>query len=172
MKLTFHGMFRVSIYSFLLAIGSVTAIAQQKPCATASKFGPDDQIGNVNYITPEKTLSATKLVTKGKAYRLGIETEKKPPAYGTPTFPINPLPPGQTSGGTPRAPPNTPSRLPPRKSRRKPGALGARSAWSPLGLVWSFAAAGARGAKGSLGMAGPGVPVPLVFTFPGVGVER
>src|SRR5262245_62041476 len=55
---------------------SVCAQAQQKLCVTASKFGPDDQIGNVNYITPAKTLAATKLVTKGKAYRLGIETNK------------------------------------------------------------------------------------------------
>src|SRR6185503_6070361 len=50
--------------------------AQQKPCVTASKFGPNDQVGNVNYITPAKTLAATKLVTKGKSYRLGIETNK------------------------------------------------------------------------------------------------
>jgi hypothetical protein len=53
--------------------------AQQSPCVTASKFGSDDQIGNVRYITPEKTLAAAKLVTKGKAYRLGIETNKDTP---------------------------------------------------------------------------------------------
>jgi len=58
---------------------ALVAFAQQKPCATASKFGLDDQIGNVNYITPEKTLAAVKLVTKGKAYRLGIETNKNTP---------------------------------------------------------------------------------------------
>jgi len=50
-----------------LILLSITAYAQDKPCPTASKFGPDDQIGNVNYITPAKTLAATKLVTTGKA---------------------------------------------------------------------------------------------------------
>ena len=55
-------------------ICTATASAQQKPCLTASKFGPEDQIGNVNYITPVKTLAATKLVTTGKTYRLAIET--------------------------------------------------------------------------------------------------
>ena len=45
----------------------VGAQAQQKPCLTASKFGPDDQIGNLNYVTPAKTLAASKLVTRGKA---------------------------------------------------------------------------------------------------------
>jgi kynurenine formamidase len=75
-------------------------LAQQKPCATASKFGPDDQIGNVNYITPAKTLAAAKLVTKGKAYRLGVETNKDTPAYGTRTFAVTVLQPGQTAGTT------------------------------------------------------------------------
>jgi kynurenine formamidase len=86
------------IYAFVFFI-AIPAFGQQKPCATASKFGPDDQIGNVNYITPEKTLAATKLVTKGKAYRLGIETNKDTPAYGTRTFGIIVVQPGQTGGG-------------------------------------------------------------------------
>ena len=76
------------------------AFAQPKPCATASKFGPDDQIGNVNYITPEKTLAAVKLVTKGKAYRLGIETNKNTPAYGTRAFSITVLQPNQAGGAS------------------------------------------------------------------------
>ncbi len=76
------------------------AQAQQKPCLTASKFGPNDQIGNVNYITPAKTLAATKLVTTGKSYRLGIETNKDTPAYGTRTFAITVLQPGQVGGAT------------------------------------------------------------------------
>jgi len=79
---------------------SVTIFAQQKPCPTASKFGPDDQIGNVNYITPAKTLAASKLVTKGRAYRLGVETNKDTPAYGTRTFGIIVLQPGQSGGAT------------------------------------------------------------------------
>lgn len=72
--------------------------AQHKPCSTASKFGPDDQIGNLNYVTPAKTLAASKLVTRGRAYRLGIETNKDTPAYGTRTFAITVLQPGQAGG--------------------------------------------------------------------------
>ena len=79
---------------------AVCAFAQPKPCATASKFGPDDQIGNVNYITPEKTLAAVKLVTKGKSYRLGIETNKDTPAYGTRKFSITVLQPNQAGGAS------------------------------------------------------------------------
>ena len=79
--------------------GIVSASAQA-PCPTASKFGPADQLGNVNFITPAKTLAATKLVTTGKAYRLGIETNKDTPAYGTRKFSITVLQPDQAGGAS------------------------------------------------------------------------
>ena len=73
-------------------------VRAQGPCLTASKFGPTDQIGNVNNITPEKTLAASKLVTKGKAYRLGIETNKDTPAYPPRTWAVTIVQPGQNAG--------------------------------------------------------------------------
>src|ERR1051326_8375793 len=79
---------------------TASAAAQQKPCLTASKFGPDDQIGNVNYITPAKTLEATKLVTTGKTYRLAIETNKDTPAYPPRTFAVTITQPTQVAGGS------------------------------------------------------------------------
>jgi len=84
----------------LIVLLAISVLAQQKPCQTASKFGPDDQIGNVNYITPAKTLAASKLVTKGRTYRLGVETNKDTPAYGTRTFNIIVLQPAQAGGAT------------------------------------------------------------------------
>ena len=91
---------RLAAVSAMLAIFMIVGYAQQKPCLTASKFGPNDQIGNLNYVTPEKTLAASKLITKGKAYRLGIETNKDTPAYGTRTFSITVLQPGQAGGAS------------------------------------------------------------------------
>jgi kynurenine formamidase len=91
----------------LLAAGAVVsalfvgpATAQPQPCLTASKFGSTDQVGNLNYVTPAKTLAAAKLVTRGKAYRLGIETNKNTPAYPPRTFAITIVQPGQAGGGT------------------------------------------------------------------------
>jgi len=84
----------------VLVVFTFSASAQQKPCLTASKFGPDDQIGNVNLITPAKTLAATKLVTKGKSYRLGIETNKDTPAYPPRTFAVTIVQPTQVGGGS------------------------------------------------------------------------
>jgi kynurenine formamidase len=87
----------VFVVTFVL---NVCTYAQDKPCPTASKFGPDDQTGNVNYITPAKTLAATRLVTKGKAYRLAIETNKDTPAYPPRTFAVTIVQPTQVGGGT------------------------------------------------------------------------
>ena len=84
----------------LIALVAVVTAAQQGPCATASKFGPDDQIGNMNNVTPAKTLAATKLVTTGKSYRLAIETNKDTPAYPPRTFAITIVQPTQTGGAT------------------------------------------------------------------------
>ena len=83
-----------------VVVFTVGAEARQKPCLTASKFGPDDQIGNLNYVTPAKTLAASKLVTRGKAYRLGIETNKDTPAYPPRTFAITIVQPLQAAGAT------------------------------------------------------------------------
>jgi hypothetical protein len=73
----------LSVACALVVVFAVSSHAQKKPCLTASKFGPGDQIGNLNYVTSAKTLAAAKLVTRGKAYRLGIETNKDTPAYGS-----------------------------------------------------------------------------------------
>src|SRR5262245_45754635 len=81
------------------ALFAGAAQAQQQTCFP-SKHGPNDQIGNVNYITPEKTLAAAKLVTKGKSYCLGIETNKNTPAFPPRTFSVIILQPGQNHGGS------------------------------------------------------------------------
>jgi hypothetical protein len=36
------------------------------------KWGPDDEIGTLNYVGPEQLIEAAKLVKKGKAISLGL----------------------------------------------------------------------------------------------------
>lgn len=81
-------------------LATLPAAAGSSPCPTASRFGPADQVGNLNLVTPAKTLAATRLVTTGKTYRLGIETSSRTPAYPPRTFAIAILQPGQAGGGT------------------------------------------------------------------------
>jgi kynurenine formamidase len=81
------------------ALASGAALAQQQTCFP-SKFGPKDEIGNANHVTPEKTLQAVKTVTRGKSYRLGIETNKDTPAFPPRSWSISIVQPGQQAGGT------------------------------------------------------------------------
>ena len=96
-------MHKLMALGFAALIAAGTATAETRRCETASKFGPDDQIGNLNLVTAEKTLAASRLVTRGKAYRLGIETNKDTPAYPPRRFGILVVQPGQT-GDTPLGP--------------------------------------------------------------------
>jgi kynurenine formamidase len=46
------------------------------------KWGPDDELGVLNYITPEDVVNAAKLVRKGKVFRLGLELDENGPQRG------------------------------------------------------------------------------------------
>ena len=47
------------------------------------KWGPEDQIGTLNYITPEVVLHAVSLVKKGKVFNLALPLEDRVPSGGT-----------------------------------------------------------------------------------------
>jgi kynurenine formamidase len=48
---------------------------------TESPYGPEDEIGAANKLSPELALKAAGLVTEGKVYSLGITLDKNTPAY-------------------------------------------------------------------------------------------
>ena len=60
-----------------------------------SKWGPNDEIGSANYMTPALALQASKLVTTGKVYSLGITVSTTTPAYPPRTCSIYIVQPGQ-----------------------------------------------------------------------------
>ena len=65
----------------VLTIPSAFADNGDKPGWAPSKFGAADRLGSMNYLTPEKTAAAAKLVTTGKTYALGMVTGRATPAY-------------------------------------------------------------------------------------------
>ncbi len=73
------------VYMFVLVlfVFGVTphVSAENKYMPQPSKWGPDDEIGNCNYLTPEKTLEAVSLIQTGKVYDMGNEYYKGFPAY-------------------------------------------------------------------------------------------
>jgi kynurenine formamidase len=64
-----------------------------------SKYGPNDEIGAANLLTPDLALAAAKLVKTGKVYRLGVETNSKTPAFGPRSWALAINQPGQVGGG-------------------------------------------------------------------------
>ena len=46
------------------------------------KWGPDDEVGALNYITPESIIEAARLVKKGKVFALGIPFGPEGPQTG------------------------------------------------------------------------------------------
>jgi kynurenine formamidase len=62
-----------------------------------SKWGAEDEIGAANLITPESVLAASKLVTTGKTYNLGIIVDSKTPAFPPRSMSVTILQPNQVS---------------------------------------------------------------------------
>lgn len=67
---------------------------------TKSKWGPEDEIGAANLITPESVVEAAKLVKTGKTYPLGIVVDSSTPAFAPRSLSVTVLQPNQiaTSG--------------------------------------------------------------------------
>ncbi len=84
--------------ALLVSLNSSLAYAQALETCYKSKWGATDQIGALNNITEENRLAAVKLVKRGKAIRMGIETNAKTPAFPPRTFSVTILTPGQEDG--------------------------------------------------------------------------
>lgn len=63
-----------------------------------SKWGPDDQIGSANLVTPERTLEAAKLIKQGKSMPLGIVISSETPAFAPRSLSLQVVQPNQQGG--------------------------------------------------------------------------
>lgn len=85
----------------------VPQLAAAQPAATPaeapwhpSRYGPDDQIGAMNLLTPEKVLEAVRLVQRGQVYRLGVPVGRETPAFPPRGLAVTVLMPDQFEGAT------------------------------------------------------------------------
>ena len=46
-------------------------------CSNAGRWGPDDELGTLNYITPEKRIASAALVKKGEVVSVGRDLSTK-----------------------------------------------------------------------------------------------
>jgi kynurenine formamidase len=80
------------------ALAATPALAQDD--WTESPYGPEDEIGAANLLTPERVLEAASLVTEGVTYPLGIVVDSATPAFPPRSLSVTVLQPGQVQGGS------------------------------------------------------------------------
>ena len=73
------------VLGFLLA-GPVTAQTPAGPVWWPSEWGPEDERGAANLITPERVLEAVSLIEQGQIYELGRRYETGMPLFGNRHF--------------------------------------------------------------------------------------
>lgn len=73
--------------------------AQCKP----SKWGADDEVGNVNLINPATVLQASQLIKTGRTYSLGITIDASTPAFAPRGLSLQVVQPGQQESARPNA---------------------------------------------------------------------
>jgi kynurenine formamidase len=70
----------------IVAAGAASAALGQAADPPQSQWGPADQRGAANRITPQKVLEAKSLMTRGTVYQLGQVYESSMPLFGTRHF--------------------------------------------------------------------------------------
>ena len=93
---TKSAMRRLALASAIGLFASGAALAQNDWCR--SKWGPNDEIGAANLLTPALAAEAAKLVKTGKTYALGFETNSSTPAFAPRTWSVTIVQPGQVGG--------------------------------------------------------------------------
>lgn len=83
--------FRATPAQAQTAAGAAAASGPVRP----SRHGPNDTIGNMNLVTPQKAQDAAKLVTTGRSYPLGIVVDRSTPAFPPRSVGVTILMPGQ-----------------------------------------------------------------------------
>ena len=73
-------------FSLLLGPTAATAFDLDQYIPKTSKWGPEDEIGNCNYLTPQKVLEAASIIKEGKVIDLGQVYYEGLPAYPPRTY--------------------------------------------------------------------------------------
>ena len=89
---------RILTIAAVMAVGLVPFAASAASDCTPSKWGPNDEIGAANYVTPTQVLAATKLVKLGQSHPLGIVIDSSTPAFPPRTVALQVVQPGQHNG--------------------------------------------------------------------------
>ena len=94
-----------AIFSSALALCCcTTALAQdEETSCKPSRWGPDDELGNINLIDEKSVQRAVKLVRTGRTYSLGITIDATTPAFAPRSLSLQIVQPGQQESARPNA---------------------------------------------------------------------
>ena len=56
--------------------------ATAEKCSNWGRWGPDDEIGTLNHVTPEDIVAAAQLIRKGKVFSLALNFDNEGPQRG------------------------------------------------------------------------------------------
>ena len=88
----------IIVVCLITTLSTASVLANDQPSCTPSKWGPNDEIGAANLVTPERTLQALKLVKQGISYPLGIVVSSTTPSYAPRSLSLQVVSPGQHGG--------------------------------------------------------------------------
>lgn len=91
-------MKRASALLAAAAAMTLAATGAQAQDCKHSKWGPKDEIGNANLITPKSVMAAMKLVKQGRTHPLGIIIDSSTPAFPPRTLALEVVQPNQQGG--------------------------------------------------------------------------
>ncbi|MDZ7669641.1 MAG: hypothetical protein U5Q16_09580 [Gammaproteobacteria bacterium] len=77
-------------------LGVNAAVAAEE--CTPSKWGPEDEIGSANLVTPERVRAAAALVRQGRSQPLGIVIDSSTPAFAPRGLSLQVVQPNQQGG--------------------------------------------------------------------------
>ena len=83
---------------YFCVLSSLPTFADDEVACEPSKWGEDDQIGNLNLLNPESVLKAASLVKTGKVYSLGITIDSNTPAFPPRRLSLQVVQPNQQDG--------------------------------------------------------------------------
>jgi kynurenine formamidase len=65
-----------------ITVGKAAIAEAHKKLSNWGRWGADDQLGTLNYVTPEDIVAASRLVRRGKVFALGIPLDRNGPQNG------------------------------------------------------------------------------------------
>ena len=83
---------------FVCIFVSTSMLGEEHDVCAHSKWGEEDQIGNLNLITTKSILNAVGLVKEGKSYSLGITIDSTTPAFPPRSLSLQVVQPNQQHG--------------------------------------------------------------------------